>query len=281
MISGQHGHAVLNLPSRMVELAEGICRVDGFFPPGVVAIQTDRRGGASQGPFGTFNLATHVGDDPLAVGANRRRLSQHVPARILWLEQVHGTTVVSHDDPAPMAPPRADACIAADRGLACAVMSADCLPLLIARPCTRQVAAVHAGWRGLHAGVIEAALEALLSAGRHGQDLDEWYVWMGPAISARSFEVGPDVRDAFLHSDPETDAFFQPVSGTREKWLADLQGLALHRVLAWQTRCASTGYLPMLRVSRDDGCTVSEADRYYSYRRDRLTGRMVTLIARC
>lgn len=281
MISGQHGQAVLNIPSRMFELAEGICRIDGFFPPGVVAIQTDRRGGASRGPFDSFNLATHVGDDPLAVAANRRRLSQHLPARMLWLEQVHGTAVVSHDALSPMVPPRADACIAADLGLACAVMSADCLPLLIARPCTHQVAAVHAGWRGLHAGVIEATLEALLSAGQHVQGMDEWYVWMGPAISARCFEVGADVRDAFLHSDPGTDVFFQPVSGVRGKWLADLQGLAQHRVLAWQASCASTGYLPLLRISRDAACTVTEADRYYSYRRDRLTGRMATLIARC
>jgi len=149
-------------PAQLTPIAPGIARVDGFFPKGITALQTDRLGGSSGGDFSSFNLGDHVGDDPLSVARNRRQLSDLCPSQPIWLEQIHGTQAIALDEPdlasmvnAPARKFQADASMTRLAGQVCCVMTADCLPLLVARPGTGQVAAIHAGWRGLLAGVIE------------------------------------------------------------------------------------------------------------------------------
>lgn len=217
--------------------------------------------GASVSPWDSFNLATHVGDDPDAVAANRRRLAGVCgvdAGHFGWLDQVHGADVV----PLPVAGiPAADASVTTRAGQVCVVLMADCLPVLF---CTRDgtaVAAAHAGWRGLAAGVLENTLAAL-------GDASEVIAWLGPAIGPRAFEVGPEVREAFLARTPRAADCFRPSAGRRNHYFADLYGLArLQLQEAGVTEVCGGGY-----------CTHTEAERFYSYRRDGRTGRMAALI---
>jgi YfiH family protein len=227
-------------------------------PPRVRAMVTTRHGGASRGAFAGFNLAEHVGDDAAAVAANRQRLRRHVPAEPLWLQQVHGVRCV--DAAAAQPGETADACVAHAPHQVCVVMTADCLPVLLCDRAGTAVAAAHAGWRGLAAGVIEAAVRAL--ACPPGQLL----AWLGPAIGPLAFAVGDEVRAAFLAVDGATAAAFVPCGDG--KWLCDLYQLARQRLAA----CGVTA------VSGGGWCTVADAERFYSYRRDRATGRIATLI---
>ncbi len=268
--------------SRLSPIAEGICRIDGLFPSNVLAVQTNRHGGSSSGVCEGFNLASHVGDDPASVAANRARLQQHLPCQLTWLEQVHGTDAVAVDSSTCAQPPsRADASITRSRDVACLVMTADCLPVLLARPGAGQVAAIHAGWRGLCAGIIESTLDCLMAMAPASEPEPPWCIWLGPCISGESFEVGADVRTAFLERDPLADACFTPVPGQASKWHASLQGLAMRRLLHWQSHARDIGPMPSFRVALDTTCTMRRQDLYYSYRRDRLTGRMASLIALC
>ncbi len=229
-------------------------------PAGVRAVTTTRRGGASEGPYAAFNLAAHVGDDPARVAVNRAALRARLalPAEPAWLAQVHGTTVV---DANPRDnPPEADASVADRPGVVCAVLTADCLPVLF---CTRDgtlVAAAHAGWRGLAAGVLEATVRAL------GGPPGELLAWLGPGIGPDAYEVGPEVREAFVCADPRAaDAFAQ---GKRaDRWLADMYALA-------RLRLASAG---VTAVYGGGLCTYRDRERFFSYRRDGATGRMATL----
>jgi YfiH family protein len=229
--------------------------------PGTVkAVTTTREGGVSAAPFDAFNLADHVGDRAEAVQHNRDLLRRRLrlPAEPVWLEQVHGCSVAACGSAGPR--PMADASYADRAGSVCAVLTADCLPVLF---CDRQgtrVAAAHAGWRGLAGGVLESTVEALAVA--PGQLL----VWLGPAIGPQAFEVGAEVRRAFVEQHAEAgDAF---VAQTNGRWLGDLYRLARIRLRA----------LGVNAVYGGEFCTFSDPERFFSYRRDQVTGRMATLI---
>ncbi|MDJ0807704.1 MAG: peptidoglycan editing factor PgeF [Gammaproteobacteria bacterium] len=229
-------------------------------PPNVRAVITTRIGGLSQGAYAGLNLGDHVGDDPVAVAGNRALLRDRLglPAEPHWLTQVHGCRVTSTDDASPGC--EADGVCADLPGRVCAVLTADCLPLLICDRQGERVCAVHAGWRGLAAGVIEAALRRL---DRPPADL---LVWLGPAIGPRAFEVGDEVRQAFIRQSSAAEAAFEPSRSGH--WLADLYALARQRL----TRLGA-GF-----VGGGDYCTVTDRERFYSYRRDGVTGRMASLI---
>lgn len=233
-------------------------------PPGVLALSTTRIGGVSTGVFAGYNLAAHVGDLPEAVAANRVRLLSGLPTgtAIRWLEQVHGAGVVEARGGGPA--PRADACWTRSPGLACAVMTADCLPVLLSDRRGEVVAAAHAGWRGLLAGVLEAAVAAM------GVAPSEILAWLGPAIGPGAFEVGPEVRSQFLESSLGDAAgrCFTPGFDKKEHYFADLYQLArLQLAACGVTRSYGSGF-----------CTFSDPARFYSYRRDGQTGRMASLI---
>lgn len=245
-------------------------------PARVRALSTTRMGGVSAGPYGLvdgsaggLNLGTHVGDDPSAVAANRARLASHLPAMPRWLEQVHGCGVITADDAGEgESVPRADASVSAAPGHVCAIMTADCLPVLLCNTAGTVVGAAHAGWRGLCDGVIEATLARM--AARTGAGA-QWLAWLGPAIGPDAFEVGAEVRDAFLQRalpDERAAVGAAFVAGAPGKFLADLYALA--RIRLARAGCA--------QVFGGNACTVRDADRFYSYRRDRTTGRMATLV---
>ncbi len=256
-------------------------------PAQVRALSTTRIGGVSRGPYGLadgsaggLNLGTHVGDDADAVAENRRRLQAWLPSAPRWLEQVHGCAVVTADGidgadggdgSANDAPPRADASITATQGQVCAVMTADCLPVLLCDRAGTVVGAAHAGWRGLCAGVIEATLDRMDRQRKDAGSPPQWLAWLGPAIGPDAFEVGAEVRSAFLeqalpHERDAVEQAFRPAAAG--KYLADLYALA-------RIRLARAGCVD---VYGGDACTVSDAQRFYSYRRDGVTGRMASLV---
>ncbi|MDR0702731.1 MAG: peptidoglycan editing factor PgeF [Azoarcus sp.] len=241
--------------------ADGFILPDWPAPPAVRALVTTRLGGHSKAPYDSLNLGAHVGDDPAAVAANRALLRRHLPAEPYWLEQVHGTAVALADGGARRAPPRADAAVARAPGAVCAVMTADCLPVLFCDRDGAAVAAAHAGWRGLAAGVLEAAIAAM------AMPPARIIAWLGPAIGPAAFEVGDDVRDAFLALDPGACAAFA-ARETSGKWLADLYALARRRL----TRAGVS------RIYGGGRCTSTETARFYSYRRDGATGRFASLV---
>ncbi|MBK1692233.1 hypothetical protein CKO33_08635 [Ectothiorhodospira mobilis] len=232
-------------------------------PAGVRAVVTTRSGGVSRPPFQELNLALHTGDDPQAVRENRRHLVRALglPGEPVWLEQVHGTTVAEAAEVTPDAI-RADAAIARRPGVVCAVLTADCLPVCLCDRAGEEVAVAHAGWRGLAAGVLEATVAAFT------RPPEALLAWLGPAIGPAAFEVGPEVRRAFVQQDPGMACAFTPARGDR--WLADLQALARARLIA-----CGVG-----EVHGMTACTHGEAGRFFSYRRDGRTGRMATLIWR-
>jgi len=230
-------------------------------PPRVRALSTTRLGGLSAGPYASLNLAQHVGDEPDRVDANRRRLRESLalPEEPLWLEQVHGCAVAQGEGATTGA--RADASVATGPGRVCAVLTADCLPLLICNRQGTRVAAVHAGWRGLAAGVVEAALDTI------DQPAEELLCWLGPAIGPEAYEVGAEVRACFVGQDEAAAAAFCPLDDGQH-WHADLYRLARRR-LARRGVCAVYG---------GDRCTFSEPEYFFSFRRDGVTGRMASLI---
>lgn len=226
-------------------------------PLRVRACVTTRSGGVSLAPFDSFNLGEHVEDDPVAVAKNRQRLVSLLGCKPAWLRQVHGTAVVQAE---PGQAPEADASWTATPGIACTVMTADCLPLLFCDRAGSRVAAAHAGWRGLAAGVLEATLDVLAVAP------SEVLVWLGPAIGPQAFEVGGEVREAFVAAHPQAAAAFGPASRAGH-YLADLYQLA-------RIRLAARG---VTAVYGGDFCTYSDP-RFYSYRRAARTGRFASLI---
>lgn len=227
--------------------------------PGVVqALVTTRLGGVSRPPYDSLNLGDHVGDDAVAVTRNRALLRGFLPTEPKWLKQVHGITVAAAD--ALDAAVEADAAVGFRPGTVCAVLTADCLPVLF---CDRQgtrVAAAHAGWRGLAAGVLEASVAAMQCPP------SEIMAWLGPAIGPQAFEVGEEVRDVFVRDLPTSAAAFAP--GQSGKWLADIYELARLRLARAGVQAVYGGGL----------CTYTDAARFYSYRRDKATGRMAALI---
>jgi hypothetical protein len=248
----------------ITELSPGSLIVpDWPAPRGVLAVSTTRTGGVSLPPYDLLNLGSHVNDEPAAVAENRRRLRQlaELPAEPLWLSQVHGTDVVD----AAIAPPgtTADACFSATPGLVCAIQTADCLPVLFCDTRGRVVAAAHAGWRGLAAGVLEQTVAAM---GRQGASPDTILAWLGPAIGPQAFEVGDEVRATFVEYDPAAALAF--VARGNDKWLADIFRLARQRLLACGVE----------RIYGGGICTVSDPARFFSHRRDRISGRQASLI---
>ena len=227
-------------------------------PVNVKALQTTRRGGISGAPYDSLNLGDHVDDASLAVAHNRILLNTLLPSEPVWLEQVHGTKVVNADMTDCL--PQADACIARHRAAVCVVMTADCLPILFCDTRGSVVGAAHAGWKGLAAGVIESTVRAMDVA---PQDL---MAWLGPAISQQAFEVGKEVRALFVDADPQTAAAFIP--GQQGKWLADIYRLARLRLNALGTT----------QIYGGSYCTYRESEKFFSYRRDGVTGRMGTFI---
>ena len=225
-------------------------------PVNVRAISTTRHGGISKGPFASMNLGDHVDDDPNAVVVNRNRLVQmlSLPSEPLWLEQVHGTEVLGAEGYC------ADARVIAGPNQVAVVMTADCLPVLFCDRFGREVAAAHAGWRGLVSGILEQTL-ARMSA-----DNSDIQAWLGPAIGPNAFEVGHEVREAFIkHDERAKEGFSASPSG---RWLADLYLLARQRLEA----------AGIMQIYGGGLCTYSDPDRFYSYRRDGATGRMASLI---
>lgn len=234
-------------------------------PTGVHALVTTRRGGVSVAPYGSLNLGTHVGDDPAAVGVNRAALGQFLPAEPAWLSQVHGVNVVDAAWAAQQSTPaEADASVSHSAGAVCVIMTADCLPVLFASRDGSAVAAAHAGWRGLAAGVLEATLAAMNCA---PQDV---IAWLGPAIGPTHFEVGPEVREVFMRHDPKAENAFR--QGNGDRWMADIFVLARQRLHA--AGIAGGG------VYGGGVCTVERGADFFSYRRDRTTGRMAALVWR-
>jgi YfiH family protein len=229
-------------------------------PERVRAVSTTRHGGTSRPPYDTLNLAEHVGDETVAVAANREQLRQvmQLPAMPAWLQQVHGVRVVNAAG--LTAPVPADAAYALEPGVVCAVLTADCLPVLLCDRGGRAVAAAHAGWRGLAAGVIEQTIAAMPAPG------GELMAWLGPAISAEAYVVGEEVRETFLSHDPAAEMAFRPAAGGG--WHADLYLLARQRLESHGV----TG------VHGGGFCTRGDPGRFYSYRRDGVTGRMASLI---
>lgn len=234
-------------------------RPDWRAPARVRAAFTLRTGGVSVGPFASLNVGQHVGDAPDAVSENRRRVREALalPAEPAWLEQVHGVTVVNLDDSGGG---RADASIARTPRKVCAIQVADCMPVLFADREGTAVAAAHAGWRGLAAGVLESTVRAL------ALPPDRLLAWLGPAIGPEGFEVGSDVRDAFTLDDPGATSAFVP--NARGKWQCDLVALARRRLARFGVRDVTGG----------EWCTWSDASSFFSYRRDGRCGRMAALI---
>lgn len=240
----------------------GAVLIDSNWPrhPRVCAAFTTRSGGQSLAPYDSLNLGHHVDDDPEAVAENRRRLRDALGLRRepVWLDQVHGTRVLRIDSPGPRE--SADASWTDQQDLACVILSADCLPVLFADAEGRCVAAAHAGWRGLAAGVLESTLSSMPASP------GAVTAWLGPAISPAAFEVGGEVRDAFLAQDQTLAPAFSPGAGGR--WFADLYAIARARLSAAGVR----------EVHGGGRCTHSEAQEFFSYRRDGRCGRMATLV---
>lgn len=231
-------------------------------PASVIAVATTRSGGVSTGPFASMNLGAHVGDATESVRENRRLLCERLGllSEPAWLRQVHGSAVIDAAL-AERGTPEADASVSRERGAACAVLTADCLPVLFAARDGSAIGAAHAGWRGLAGGVLENTVAAL------GTPPAELLAWLGPAISQPAFEVGLEVRDAFTAIDPSAGEHFR--GNARGRLQADLYGLARQRL-------RSAG---VTAVYGGGWCTYGETGRFFSYRRDRACGRMATVIA--
>lgn len=245
-------------------------------PADVHAVCSTRAGGFSVAPYASLNLGDHVGDDPAQVAANRQIFQRSIGVQPVFLNQVHGTEVLSIDGLTPHASV-ADACVTDQLGVACTIMVADCLPVLFASTQSRQVAAAHAGWRGLAGqggrGVLEETYACFRPLTHKGQALPatDVIVWLGPCIGPQAFEVGDEVRAVFVAHDPRAACMFQPKG---DKWLADLAGLARQRLNAM-------GVQPIYgNDSSPAWCTVSQPSRFFSHRRDRVSGRMAVSVWR-
>lgn len=236
-------------------------------PARVRSVCTTREGGISSGHYANLNLGGHVGDDAANVEANRKVMREALSVRPVFLEQVHGTQVVALDAAAADGT-RADGCFTAKSGIACTIMVADCLPLLFTDTQGRAVAAAHAGWRGLAGGVIESAWRSFSKLAQ--AQGDDTLVWLGPCIGPDAFEVGSDVKAAFEAQDRRCAALFKPHAPG--KWMADLQGLARMRLQQ----------LGITRIHGNDGsrawCTLSNPSRFFSHRRDGVSGRFAACI---
>ncbi len=230
-------------------------------PPNVKALQTTRTGGVSQGAYTSLNLGAHVNDDPIAVAKNRQLLSAYLPSEPVWVNQVHGVEVI--DAAASSCLENADASFTTKPNVVCVTMTADCLPVLLCDKKGTVVAAVHAGWRGLCDGVIEAAVAKMQVPA------NEILVWLGPAIGPNAFEVGDDVRKQFMAKESKAALAFIPHG---DKWLCNMYQIA-------QQRLNAVGVTEIYGASvNEDFCTYTDEVRFFSFRRDNVTGRMASMI---
>jgi YfiH family protein len=229
-------------------------------PSNIHAFTTTRQGGYSLSPYDSFNLGDHVGDDEQAVQKNRNLLKvvQALPNEPAWLSQYHSTRAVRIDDAYQIC--SADASYTTEINKVCVVLTADCLPLLVCNQEGSEIAAIHAGWRGLADGVIESTIEKLLS------DSKDLLVWLGPAASGAVYEVGSEVRDLFLQEDSKAETGFTETKPNR--YLMDIYHLARQRLYN----------LGINAIYGGEHCTISQEALFYSYRRDGATGRMASLI---
>ena len=241
-------------------------------PSNILSLSTTRRGGVSPAPYddgaggGGLNLGGHVGDAPEHVAQNRALLRSRLPAEPVWLSQVHSTQVLDADLAVPDVSgklPEADASVATRPNVVCVIQTADCLPVLLCDTDGRVVGAAHAGWKGLAVGVLEHTLQAMRDRGAQ-----EIMAWLGPAIGPQQFEVGEDVLGAFAKVDSRNEQAFRPIEQHPGKYLADIYWLARNTL-------ARNG---IHRVSGGGCCTVSDRERFFSYRRDKVTGRMASMI---
>ena len=236
--------------------------------PGARLYCSTRQGGVSIGAYQSLNLGDHVDDDPVNVAENRRLLANTWGARPVFMRQVHGTQLVCIDQTTEYETPEADACWSTKTGLACTIMVADCLPVLFYLPHARVVAAAHAGWRGLASGVLQATLNKLAAFG----SLRDLKVWLGPCIGPLSFQVGEEVMKVFCSNDATAMAWFRQAAQP-EKYLADLAGLARHRLhQAGVEELQGNDSTPIW-------CTFTQKDLYFSHRRDRISGRFAAAIS--
>ncbi len=230
-------------------------------PPNVKALQTTRMGGVSQPPYDSLNFGMHVKDNPLHVAQNRQLLSAFLPSEPVWLNQVHGVRVV--DAAQTSCVPDADASFTMRNKVVCVTMTADCLPVLLCDEAGSVVAAVHAGWRGLCDGVLEASIDAVFEATKIPRE--DLMAWLGPAIGPNAFEVGDEVRQQFIAQDKQAARAFKP---HEDKWLGDLYQIARQRL-------SNRG---VTQIYGGGLCTYTDKDRFFSFRRDGDTGRMASLI---
>ncbi|MCU6664332.1 MAG: purine nucleoside phosphorylase YfiH [Silvania sp.] len=229
-------------------------------PKGVAACSSTRIGGVSEGAWESLNLGAHCGDNLDHVEENRQRMfaAGRLPSKPVWLEQVHGSDVLKLTGE-PYASKRADASYSNTPGTVCAVMTADCLPVLFCNTAGTEVAAAHAGWRGLCAGVLEETVACFADSA------DNIVAWLGPAIGPQAFEVGPEVRAAFMEKDPQAERAFHPAG---DKFMADIYLLARQRLMN----------VGVNQIYGGDRCTFTETGDFFSYRRDKTTGRMASFI---
>jgi len=235
-------------------------------PLNVKALQTTRTGGVSPAPYASLNLGAHVQDNPIAVAKNRQLLSPYLPSEPVWVNQVHGIEVINAATSTCLQ--NADASFTTKPNVVCVTMTADCLPVLLCDKKGSVVAAVHAGWRGLCDGVIEAAVQKMQVSA------DEVLVWLGPAIGPNAFEVGGDVRDQFIAKDNQASQAFKLLesSASGDKWLCNLYMIA-------QQRLNRIGVTEIYGAGVNENfCTYTDQMRFFSFRRDNITGRMASMI---
>ncbi len=236
-------------------------------PANVHALQTNRDGGTSLAPYDSFSLGGHVGDKPIHLAHNRQRLSQYLPSEPVWLNQVHGVNVLNLDEIVAANTdclPDADASYTSRKNVVCVTMTADCLPILLCDQAGTAVASIHAGWRSLCDGVIEATVAKMPAK---SADL---MAWLGPAIGPNAFEVGFEVREQFIAKDAKSERAFKPQGENQEqeKWLADIYKIATQRL----NNCGIT------QIYGGGECTFTDEKRFFSFRRNGVTGRMASLI---
>ena len=240
---------------------------DWAAPHNIKSLVTTRQGGCSQAPYDSFNLASHVNDDLIAVNKNRKILAQQLPSEPVWLNQVHSNIVVDAAETDALVD--ADGSYTTQTDVVSVVLTADCLPVLV---CTQQgdaVAALHAGWRGLLNGILEQGVLDLLKASQ--REAKDCLIWFGPGIGFDKFEVGQEVREAFLQKSADKKAIeqcFSKVPGKQDKYMADMVQLAKYRL----------SQIGVENFSGGDFCSYKDKERFYSYRRDGITGRMASLI---
>ena len=240
-------------------------------PKNVHALQTNRHKGHSQAPFDSLNFGMHVNDNPMHVAQNRQLLSEYLPSEPVWLNQTHSITVVDAANTTCL--PNADASFSTKKNVVCVVMTADCLPVLLCDKAGTIVIAVHAGWRGLCDGAIEASIDKACRAAQiMSADL---MAWLGPAIGPNAFEVGAEVRDQFIMQDGQAEAAFKPHKNDNQeqnKWLANIYQIATQRLNNCGVSQVYGGGI------ESDFCTFTQKEQFFSYRRDGVTGRMASLI---